>query len=104
MSVGCMRDPRYGRTWPRDPALDVPCPTCGAKVGVRCRRPSGHGCEVHAERDIAADRAGAYGECPLALCGLANVARRRAEEQAAAASIEHLPLFAATTETEGRNP
>ncbi|MEQ9705655.1 MAG: hypothetical protein RLN66_01655 [Roseitalea porphyridii] len=57
--------------------LEVPCPSCNAPIGVKCRRPSGHSCEPHAPRDIAADRAGHYGDCPLGLCGLENVARRR---------------------------
>lgn len=39
-----------GQTWKRDPALEVPCPCCGADVGHGCRRPSGHNCEFHAER------------------------------------------------------
>lgn len=40
-----------GETWTRDPALEVPCPTCRAKVGSRCKRPSGHECDVHVDRD-----------------------------------------------------
>lgn len=42
---------RCGETWPRDPALEVPCPQCQAPVGVKCRRPSGHPCELHHGRD-----------------------------------------------------
>lgn len=26
----------------RDPVMAVPCPTCGAKAGRWCKRPSGH--------------------------------------------------------------
>lgn len=57
MTVTCSR---CGRTWPRDPALEVECPKCGAGIGRPCvaRRPSGHvasaafaGISVHAERD-----------------------------------------------------
>lgn len=47
-----------------DPALAVPCPYCSAPAGSKCRRPSEHrvpGVVVHAERDLAALRAGAYG-------------------------------------------
>jgi len=43
-----------GETWPRDPALEVCCPTCQAAVGRECRRPSEHrvfGGEVHPARD-----------------------------------------------------
>jgi hypothetical protein len=55
MSVSCSN---CGEEWPRDPALEVPCPTCHAPVGVKCRRPSGHGCDLHASRDQAAMDAG----------------------------------------------
>lgn len=61
--------------WDRDPALEVECPDCKAQVGSGCRRPSGHGgnfVDLHAARDLAADAAGAYGTCPLGLCGVAN--------------------------------
>lgn len=60
-------------SWPRDPVLEVACPDCRAAIGVRCRRPSGHSgpfVELHASRDILADREGKYGPCPLGLCGL----------------------------------
>lgn len=63
------------RTWPRDPVLEVSCPDCGAPAGVRCRRPSGHSgpfVDLHAARDLAADRAGTYGHCPLGTCGHRN--------------------------------
>jgi len=53
-----------GQTWPRDPALEVPCPQCRAPVGVKCRRPSGHNCETHRERDQAAMDAGLLQLCP----------------------------------------
>lgn len=50
-----------GKTWPRDPVLEVPCPVCGAPVGKPCqrKRPSGHtawGNWAHNERDLAALR------------------------------------------------
>ncbi|WP_242187174.1 hypothetical protein [Sphingomonas sp. CARO-RG-8B-R24-01] len=59
----------------RDPVLEVPRPDCGAGIGVRCRRPSGHAgnfTDLHAARDLLADASGAYGHCPLGLCGAAN--------------------------------
>lgn len=64
--------PGCGKSWPRDPVLDVDCPTCPAKAGARCRRPSEHPVPggFHPERDLAADAAGAYGPCPLNRCGL----------------------------------
>lgn len=57
---------RCGKTWPRDPALEVPCPTCRAAVGVKCRRPSGHNVPggIHASRDQAAMDAGLLERCP----------------------------------------
>jgi hypothetical protein len=61
MSVTCSE---CGESWPRDPALEVPCPTCHARGGVRCRRPSGHPCELHHARDQAAMDAGLLRPCP----------------------------------------
>lgn len=54
-----------GQEWPRDPALEVECPTCRAKPGVLCRRPSEHECPVHATRDrLAMESVPGYGRCP----------------------------------------
>jgi DNA-directed RNA polymerase subunit RPC12/RpoP len=64
MTVACSQ---CGEEWPRDPALEVPCPTCHARVGVKCRRPSGHPCELHASRDQAAIDAGFLRPCPKGL-------------------------------------
>jgi hypothetical protein len=67
--------PGCGLTWPRDPVLEVPCPTCKAPIGTGCKRPSGHSgpfVELHADRDLLADREGKYGSCPLGRCGLSN--------------------------------
>jgi hypothetical protein len=51
--------------WPYDLALDVPCPTCRAKPGSRCVRPSGHpAMNLHIPRDQAALDAGALVRCP----------------------------------------
>ena len=49
-------------TWPRDPVLEVSCPDCGAGIGVRCRRPSGHEgpfIDLHVARDMLANACGA---------------------------------------------
>jgi hypothetical protein len=61
MTVTCST---CGEYWQRDPALEVPCPTCHARAGVKCRRPSGHPCELHASRDQAAIDAGFLRRCP----------------------------------------
>jgi hypothetical protein len=55
-----------GQEWPRDPALEVPCPACPAAAGQKCRRPSGHACDIHVERDRAALEAGKLTLCPMA--------------------------------------
>ena len=81
--VVCLK-PNCDRSWPRDPVLEVPCPTCQAEVGQVCRRPSGHPTwqgTPHADRDIAADRGGHYGVCPTARCGLKNVEARKSSKQ-----------------------
>ncbi|KKN04261.1 hypothetical protein LCGC14_1099190 [marine sediment metagenome] len=61
MTANCSR---CGQTWPRDPALEVPCPTCHTPVGRKCRRPSKHGCDIHASRDREAMKAGHLTKCP----------------------------------------
>lgn len=68
MSVVCQR---CGQEWPRDPVLEVACPTCHAKVGTRCKRPSGHDAEVHADRDrLAMATVPGYGQCPESAKGM----------------------------------
>lgn len=60
---------RCGKTWARDPTLEVACPVCNAKIGKPCQRhrPSGHsvwGWWAHNERDLLADANGCYShEC-----------------------------------------
>jgi hypothetical protein len=34
------------------------CPTCGANPGVKCKRPSGYSCEMHAARYLKAEAMG----------------------------------------------
>ncbi len=70
MSVPCGKG--CGKTWLRDPVLEVACPTCHAPAGQRCKRPSQHrvfGGEPHDARDVLAWREGHYGECPRGECG-----------------------------------
>jgi hypothetical protein len=66
-----------GESWPRDPALGVPCPQCQAPVGKPCKRPSGHGCNLHHSRDQAALDAGVLKRCTAAppISGAADVER-----------------------------
>src|SRR5262245_10414753 len=52
MSVQCKG---CGQTWRRDPILEVACPICHARIGRRCKRPSGHDAgDYHAARDLLA--------------------------------------------------
>jgi hypothetical protein len=61
MSVTCSN---CGEEWPRDLALEVKCPMCHAPPGRRCKRLSGHPCELHHSRDQAAMDAGFLRPCP----------------------------------------
>ena len=60
-----------GQEWPRDPALEVPCPVCRAGIGQICRRPSGHrvfGGAFHPDRDrLAMMEVAGYGKCPASI-------------------------------------
>lgn len=86
---------RCGEEWARDPALEVPCPTCSAPIGLNCKRPSGHGVwgdQPHAARDEAAMKAGLLRRCSAA--GLQPKAEAEKEEPASQmnldfTSIEH---------------
>jgi len=71
-----------GHDFKTDPVYAVPCPSCPAPVGKKCKRPSGHdvthehGRGWHIERDMAAARAGAYHHtcnrpCPKS-CGVCH--------------------------------
>jgi predicted RNA-binding Zn-ribbon protein involved in translation (DUF1610 family) len=71
MTVSCSA---CGQEWPRDPALEVECPKCEAKVGRYCRvrRPSGHTANfgnktlIHPARDQLAMDMGFLQRCPVA--------------------------------------
>lgn len=68
MTVRCAS---CGQEWPRDPCLEVACPMCHAGVGVKCRRPSGHGIfgkafPFHPERERRAMALGILARCPAA--------------------------------------
>lgn len=58
---------RCGTRWPRDPALEVECPSpgCGARVGAWCKRPSGHrAMDIHRDRELLAMARGLLRKCP----------------------------------------
>jgi len=71
MTVSCSA---CGTQWPRDPALEVECPKCEAKIGHYCRvrRPSGHTTNfgnktlIHPARDQLAMDMGLLKRCPVA--------------------------------------
>jgi hypothetical protein len=63
-----------GQTWPRDPRLEVPCPSCFARVGQRCVRPSewrGNFVGIHVARERAAVEAGYLSKTCPAVSGAA---------------------------------
>ncbi len=69
--VRCLNE-GCGKRWDMDPALAVACPDCNQPSGSPCKRPSGHAIfagGVHGARDLAADKNGAYGVCPMGGCG-----------------------------------
>jgi hypothetical protein len=55
-----------GQTWPRHPALEVPCPDCHQPAGRWCKRPSNHKAgNVHRSREaLAVERGFLTRECP----------------------------------------
>jgi hypothetical protein len=62
----------------RSPYMAVPCPTCGAKVGRWCKRPSGHSGPMvafHAARRKAAEEAEAAGGVRLGTPALRGTVR-----------------------------
>jgi predicted amidophosphoribosyltransferase len=76
MTVSCSA---CGQEWPRDPALEVRCPTCCAKVGHYCSaaRPSGYrvrfgAAMVHPARDQLAMDLGFLQRCPAAIIAVSD--------------------------------
>lgn len=70
MTISCNRK-TCDRKWPYDPVLEIRCPTCGADIWTKCKRPSGHGgnyVHPHAARDRFAVADGHYVDCPLGIC------------------------------------
>jgi hypothetical protein len=93
--IHCLRE-GCDRSWPRDPVLEVACPTCRAPAGRNCRRPSGHQAwgphgRFCSPRDVAADLAGAYGPCPLGLCGMDGAINR--EKKAPPVNVDQPDFF-----------
>ena len=71
MTVSCSA---CGQEWPRDPALEVNCPSCCAKVGHYCSepRPSGYRVRfgaalIHPAREQLAMDLGFLQRCPAAI-------------------------------------
>lgn len=63
-----------GQEWPRDPALEVKCPTCNARTGIYCSevRPSGYRIRfgstlIHPARDQLAMDLGFLQKCPAVM-------------------------------------
>lgn len=63
-----------GQEWPRDPALEVICPTCNAQAGYYCceKRPSGYRIRfgstlIHPARDQLAMDLGFLQKCAAAI-------------------------------------
>lgn len=66
----------------QDPIFEVACPTCKAKPGQYCIRPSGHSgpfVDFHAERDIVALRDGFYDHKGNGSCGPHSNSQRTQE-------------------------
>ena len=91
---------KCSQEWRRDPALEVECPTCHAKQGRRCKRPSGHGVwgkEPHEERDrLAMETVPGYRRCP----GTPHpelVVEETASGQLVFVLIERTPSYECTT-------
>jgi len=71
MTVSCSA---CGQEWNRDPALEVKCPTCNARIGIYCSspRPSGYrirfgGTLIHPARDQLAMDSGFLQKCGAAI-------------------------------------
>ena len=71
MTVSCSA---CGQEWPRDPALEVVCPTCSSQIGHFCgsKRPSGHKVRfgstlIHPARDQLAMDLGFLQKCSAAM-------------------------------------
>lgn len=61
-----------GEEWDQHPFLQLPCPTCHARAGAWCVRPSGHSgpfVEIHVAREQAVVDAGLINICPAAKSG-----------------------------------
>jgi hypothetical protein len=91
MTVSCSA---CNQSWPRDPALEVECPKCKAKIGNYCRvrRPSGHTANfgnktlIHPIRDQLAMDMGFLQRCPAA--------ENKEDAKISPQEAEALPLFA----------
>ena len=71
MTVSCSA---CGQEWDRDPALEVSCPTCNARIGCYCSSPRASGYRmrfgaalIHAARDRLAMNSGFLKPCPAVM-------------------------------------
>lgn len=81
MTVSCTA---CHQVWPRDPALEVKCPKCNARVGTYCseQRPSGYRIRfgstlIHPARDQLAMDLGFLQKCSAANILPANLEPRQ---------------------------
>lgn len=71
-----------GETWPRDPRLEVPCPSCDAPVGSKCKRPSGHTVKTpHVPREEAALEADEIDKCACVIDSVPGESPRAADHE-----------------------
>jgi hypothetical protein len=76
MTVSCSA---CNHSWPRDPALEVKCPTCNARIGTYCSEvhPSGYRIRfgstlIHSARDQHAMDMGLLQRCSAAIISANN--------------------------------
>lgn len=69
-----------GETWPRHPALEVPCPTCQAPIGQACRKPSGHNRWSYEGPHVSREQAAVNAEI-MSICAEGPTARGEAPKE-----------------------
>jgi hypothetical protein len=83
---------RCGETWPREPALEVACPSCHKRAGAWCVRPSHHrAMALHAAREKLAMEQGFLRRCTGHGAASAGAPSRDEVEDLAAAALKVSP-------------